>query len=254
MKIKKANDLTGEEAQARTVLLYGESKVGKSLNCIPRSGKTLYIQVEANNPMPELKALGVDVSHVDVLQWGVTNWREFREFMNDTKNLDGYRYCVVDSFTELMGRCFDEIVSETRQATATKKGGLSLGAEVRAEQSDYGAIGQMMIQFFRSLEQYKFTGTNIIFTCKLSVDNYYEYPMIVGQYFKDKLPYFVDLIGRVKERPLDENGKYQLPVVYFHSKDKSFEAGYRGASAEFKYKPQVLDIERIISNSFKKAE
>lgn len=267
MKPVPANSLAGDSAKARVCMFYGESGVGKSINSIPKKEdidtgeKVLYVQVEGNNPMPELVGLGYDVSHIDVIQFAGTTWREWREFTNNAKDIaNKYRYMVIDSFTQLMELCFNEVVEETKNKRAVDKNGkptkFSLGDEVKAEQADYGAIGGLMIRFFNSLDVYKALGVHIIFTAKLAMnDKYVEHPMLVGKYFADKLPYYLDILGRVKAQPLNkETGEYQIPKVAFYSKDNTFTAKMRCADAKKSFKIYPFNVVKIINASFEPAD
>lgn len=257
-----ATKLADDSAKARLVMIYAESGVGKSLNCIPKKEdikqgeRVLYVQVEGNNPIPELVALGQDVSHIDVIQYAGTKWSDWREFVNNAEDVaKKYRYMVVDSFTQLMELCFNEIVEETKTKRTKGNTTFSLGDEVKAEQADYGAIGQHMIRFFNSLDVYKALGVHIIFTAKLAVnDKYVEFPMMVGKYFAEKLPYYIDLLGRAKKQPLSEDGSYQIPKVAFWSKDGTFTAKMRCSDPRKERKIYPLNIVKIIEASFAPAE
>lgn len=264
MKPVPANSLAGDSAKARVVMVYGESGIGKSLNCIPKKEdigageRVLYVQVEGNNPIPELQALGYAIDHIDVIQYAGSTWREWREFVNNAKDIaKSYRYMVIDSFTQLMELTFNEIVEETKgkRSEKDKTKTFSMGDEVKAEQADYGAIGQHMIRFFNSLDIYKSLGVHIVFTAKLAVnDNYVKYPMMVGKYFADKLPYYVDILGYAEAQGLSEDKKYRLPKVRFFSKDGDFKAKMRAVDAKKAYKIYSLNIAKIIDVSFKPEE
>jgi hypothetical protein len=269
INIKKAVECGQDNVKARIMALYGESGIGKTYTSIPRKEqlnegeRVLYIQIEGKNPMPELMAKGIDVSHVDVLDYGGVTYEEIRRFFEDEGNVTAYKYIVFDSATVLMRYMFNEIVAGTRGKRAVK----TLTEEVQAEMADYGAISEHMQRFIKSISRYVSKGVNFILIFQLGMNKKgVECPMIVGNDLSDKLPYFLDILGRVKAQPprevtvTDGNGNQKVikefvpPLVYFSSDalpmDIPFETRWGGTNPDHRYVPHKLDVAAIIKRSF----
>lgn len=254
MRSISAAELMKQKDTGDVILLYGETKVGKSVTTLQTCNlPVLYIMTEPRDP----KKFLLPAMRPELLEPGNCEFVYYDKFLDAieyicTTDFSRYKTIVVDSFTHLMILLLQEITGDAykarvddpkKKADAIAK---ALTNQVKSSEEDYGALSGQMARFTDALNKLSQDLRTVVVLARVQSNPKYDRslmagPALEGKKFAKDMPGWFDFIGFVRDR-IDANGKKLYPPRVSFSSDGSFLAGWTGVL------PETIDIGNVVLN------
>ena len=246
MKLFKPDQLGAETGD--TLLLYGESGVGKSVSTLQTAqDPILYFLTEPRDPRKFLQAAGrKDLK----IKFGFyESWDDTMEFFSNPENVDWAKTIVVDSLSFLSNiQLAAEIEDQSWESrTEKEKNDKPIIMRTKMSLEGFGGLAGQMTRFVNLISSLSQKGKTVVLLALLEQNPKFNRelsagPALKGKDFPKTLPGFCDFIGLVESR-LGSDGSIIYPPKATFTSDGSHLSKWTGHKGP---KSGPLDIVKIL--------